>query len=136
MTAGGTVRRLKGAQGQAMVEFIIVLPLIFMLLFLIITAGIGFARYLRITDAAQAAARAAAVARFNVSPEPTDPCAAAQARAQEAVGGLSIDPPSCSGTGTIGSPFTVSVTHHYAVNFPFFSPVTFDITSEATSRLQ
>jgi Flp pilus assembly protein TadG len=119
-----------------MVEFVIVLPLIFMLLFLIITAGVGFARYLRITDAAQAGARAAAVARFNVPPEPTDPCDAAQARAQEAVGGLSIDAPTCSGAGTVGSPFTVTVTHHYGVSFPFLPSVTFDITSTATSRLQ
>lgn len=119
-----------------MVEFVIVLPLIFMLLFLIITAGVGFARYLRITDAAQAGARAASVARFNVPPDSTDPCTTAQDRAQESVGGLSIDPPTCSGPGTVGSPFTVTVTHHYAVHFPFLPSVTFDITSEATSRLQ
>jgi Flp pilus assembly protein TadG len=136
VNARGAVGRLKDEAGQTFAEFVIVLPLLFMLLFLIITAGIGFSRYLRITDAAQAGARAASVARFNVPPNSTDPCIAAQARAQEAVGGLSIDPPTCSAAGATGDPFTVTVTHHYAVNFPFFTPVTFDITSEATARLQ
>jgi hypothetical protein len=58
------VNRLKGESGQAMVEFVIVLPLLFALIFLLVYAGIGFNRQLIVTDAARVGARAGAVARF------------------------------------------------------------------------
>ena len=46
-------RRLSNERGQAIVEFVIVLPLLFALVLLIAYAGIAFVRYLNVTDAAQ-----------------------------------------------------------------------------------
>jgi hypothetical protein len=139
VNARGAVGRLKDEAGQTFAEFVIVVPMMLMIFYMIITAGVGFSRYLRITDAAQVGARAAAVARFNVPPESTDPCTFARERAMESVGGLASKiTVSCSAAGPVGTPFTVTVTHVYTVKWPFFDrPVyTFDITSEATSRLQ
>src|SRR5262245_31920742 len=75
-----------------MVEFIIVLPIMLFLIFMIAYAGIGFERYARVTNAARVAARAAAVARF----QGLDPCVAAENAADSALDGLTLDsPPQC-----------------------------------------
>ncbi len=78
VTRRSMVHRLSSERGQALVELVIALPLIFGLVFLIAYAGVGFNRYLQVTDAARIGARAAAVARFNSSPQlSSDPCTAA-----------------------------------------------------------
>ena len=69
------LRKLERSEGQAMLEFVLVLPLIVTLVFVLIQMGLTFNSYLRVTDAARVAARAAAVARFNGQ----QPCVAAQA---------------------------------------------------------
>jgi len=81
-------KRLNNDRGQAMVEFVIVLPLMLLLLFFIAYAGIGFQRYSQVTNAARVAARAAAVARFDGN----DMCTAAQDAAEGAMNGVSMDP--------------------------------------------
>jgi hypothetical protein len=81
-------KRLRDDRGQAMVEFVIVLPIMLVLIFFIAYAGIGFQRYSQVTNAARVAARAAAVARF----DGVDMCAAAQAAADDAMNGVSMDP--------------------------------------------
>jgi Flp pilus assembly protein TadG len=60
-----------------MVEFVIVLPIMLFLVFMIAFAGIGFERYLRVSNAARVAAREAALARFYGPP--CDPGAARDA---------------------------------------------------------
>ena len=72
-----------------MVEFVIVLPFMLFLIFMIAYAGIGFERYSRVTNAARVAARAAAVARFDGK----DPCVAAQDAANYALHGLALTVP-------------------------------------------
>jgi Flp pilus assembly protein TadG len=56
-------------QGQTMVEFALVLPVICLLLFGVIQFGILYKDYVTITDAARAGARKAAVSRLESSPE-------------------------------------------------------------------
>jgi TadE-like protein len=60
-----TLSRLKRQDGQAFVEFVIVLPLLVMLVFGIAQFGVAFHNYLSITDAARVGARVAAVNRTN-----------------------------------------------------------------------
>jgi hypothetical protein len=135
MTARGMVNRLRGESGQAMVEFVIVLPFLFALIFLLVYAGIGFNRQLIVTDAARVGARAGAVARFE-NPE-TTPCAAATQAATNLVGSLPItvgcDFP--SGTQT-GDPFQFTVTYLLDVRLPLLSLSDINISSSATERLE
>ena len=55
--------RFHREDGQAIVEFAIVLPLLVLLVFGIAQFGLAFRNYLAITDAARVAARAVAVKR-------------------------------------------------------------------------
>ena len=65
--------------GQALVEFVIVLPILVMLFFGIWQFGVAFHNYLAITDAARVGARAAAVKRTS------NPCGAATTAIQNTV---------------------------------------------------
>ena len=71
--------RLRRDDGQAFVEFAIVLPLLVMLVLGICQFGLAFHNYLSITDAARVGARAAAVNRT------TGACAAARTAIQNTV---------------------------------------------------
>ena len=63
-------RRLtSNEQGQTMVEFALVLPILCLLLFGVIQFGILYNNYVTVTDATRAGARKAAVSRLESSPE-------------------------------------------------------------------
>src|SRR5262249_10850117 len=102
--------------------------------FIIAWSGMALVRYLQITNAAQAGARAAVVARFDPNPLTNDPCQTATAAAQKSVGGLSITV-TCSSYDGPGQPYTVQVTHHFDLQlFSIFPAPSFDMTSKATDR--
>src|SRR6476646_6114762 len=127
--------RLVDDRGQAMVEFIIVLPVMLFLIFMIAYAGIGFERYARVTNAARVAARAAAVARF----QGIDPCDAAQTAADNALNGLTLDgPPTCVPSSSQPGEM-ITVTLHYTLpDIPIVSGIfgTTTVTGEATERME
>jgi Flp pilus assembly protein TadG len=125
------VETLRTERGQALVEFVIVLPLIFALIFLVVYAGIGFNRHLLVTDAARVAARAGAVARFDAR----EPCEAARDAAANSVGGLSIDV-TCASSGLPGDPFSVTVRHVLDIRLPLLPLEDVDLESTATERLE
>jgi Flp pilus assembly protein TadG len=54
--------------GQALVEFALVLPLLALVLFGVIQFGIAFNNYVTLTDAVRAGARTASVSRFSSAP--------------------------------------------------------------------
>jgi Flp pilus assembly protein TadG len=58
-------------QGQATVEFAVVLPILAFLLFAIMQFGIVFNNYITLTDAVRAGARTGAVSRTATSPSTT-----------------------------------------------------------------
>ena len=62
---------IKSEQGQTMVEFAIVAPILLMLILGIIQLGVLFNNYITLTDAARAGARQAAVGRSLPAPEST-----------------------------------------------------------------
>ena len=140
MTARCVVHRLRSERGQALVEFVIVLPLMFALIFLIAYAGVAFNRYLNVTDAAGVGARAAAVARFNPDPVLSDPCAAATQAANTAMGGLTVVVSCSPPGGQPGDPFSVTVTYTLqSLPFQFFDFIPLadiDVTSTVTERLE
>jgi Flp pilus assembly protein TadG len=125
-------RRLRGSEGQAIVEFVIVLPLVVTLVFVLVQFGLIFNDYLRVTDAARVAARAAAVARFDGT---DDPCTAARAAVAAAQSDFGFQ---CSTTGVPGDPVTITVTHPWSVSLPLLSltPASGDLKSAATERVE
>jgi hypothetical protein len=127
--------RLRRADGQAFVEFVIVLPILVLLLLGIAQFGLAFHNYLSITDATRVGARAAAVKRA----DPDGPCAAAQAKIEEDLGDKwsEISKFECTtpeGTDP-GDPIKISVEYPYAIGLPGFS-ASGDLTAIATERLE
>jgi Flp pilus assembly protein TadG len=128
--------RLSNERGQAMVEFVIVLPLMFALVLLIAYAGIAFVRYLNVTDAAQAGARAATVARFSAE----DPCAAATQAASDAMNGFTISVSCSSPPGPAwqtGDQISVTVDYSLSgVDFLWLHVGSKTVTSTAKGRIE
>ena len=60
--------RTRDDNGQTMVEFILVLPVLLIVLFGIVQFGITFKDYVTLTDAVRAGARTAAVSRNSADP--------------------------------------------------------------------
>jgi hypothetical protein len=127
------LKKLRASDGQAVVEFALVLPLVVILLFSVINFGLIFWRQITITDAARVLAREAAVARFNaVDP----PCAVVTpAHVVEVAGDLAATA-ECDDTSTPGSvTVTVKYTQQIFGPLPFFDP-TLDLESITTERLE
>ena len=63
-----TVRDVRRQEGQAMVEFALVAPLLILILFAVIQFGVIFNDYIALTDATRVGARKAAVSRQEAKP--------------------------------------------------------------------
>jgi Flp pilus assembly protein TadG len=115
-----------------MVEFVIVLPLMLFLIFMIVYAGIGFERYSRVTNAARVAARAAAVARF----DGMDQCVAAQEAANAAMDGLAVSMDLCD-PGSPGETVTVRLSYTLP-DIPLIGSITGPVTvhGKAVERVE
>ncbi len=61
-------RRIKDEQGQTMVEFALVLPLLLVIVFAIFQFGVLYNNYVTLTDATRVGARKAAVSRHSYTP--------------------------------------------------------------------
>jgi Flp pilus assembly protein TadG len=111
MNLKGTI---KNEQGQTMVEFAFVLPILLVMLFGIIQFGIIFNNYVALTDAARAASRKGAVSR-NAS-DPKGDCEATGYAA-----GANLRNPgtdfvlTCDSSWDIGSDVTVTATYPYDI---------------------
>jgi Flp pilus assembly protein TadG len=131
----------KREDGQAMVEFAIVLPVLLMLVLGIIQVGILFNHHLAVTDAVRAGARQAAVSRTLGSSAAA--AAAADARVRSAASGSLSDANvrtalvvTVTSTFAQGSDVTVKATYPYTINI-FGVPVkTGRFTSETTERVE
>jgi Flp pilus assembly protein TadG len=123
--------RLQRQDGQAFVEFAIVLPILALLTFGIVQFGVAFHDYISLTDAARVGARAAAVKRT------TGACDAAKDAIHNTAPNQwsKISTPTCSpvGVGNVGDPFTVSFVYKFEV--PYVG-VNKDLTISATERLE
>jgi Flp pilus assembly protein TadG len=105
--------------GQAAVEFALVLPILCMLLLGIAQFGVAFNHYLTLTDAARAGARQAAVSR----PVAT-PIAATESKVRAAATGLDAtdlvvtvtDPSGTPATWAPGSDVKVTASYPYAID--------------------
>jgi Flp pilus assembly protein TadG len=125
--------RLQRQDGQAFVEFAIVLPLLVLLVFGITQFGLAFRNHLAITDAARVAARAAAVKRTN------NPCGAATTAIQSTVSASQWAQVSsritCTAGPNVGDQVKITIKYPYTIGLPGVS-ATGDLTSSATERLE
>lgn len=127
-------RRLRNSRGQAMVEFVIVLPLVLMLLFGIVQFGTVFNHVETITDAARVGARKAAVSRLEA-----DPVGLAEAAARASAPGLDqsqLQIEVQDDTWTAGSNVTVTVSYPYTIDILGVPVKTGMLTSSTTERVE
>jgi Flp pilus assembly protein TadG len=128
---------IRAEQGQAAVEFALVVPLLLVLLLGIVEFGIAFSHYVTLTDAARVGARKAITVRIGGG-TPTD---AAQA-VRDAAGGLTASDLQVtvvdSDWTTSGSQITVTATYPYSINIPLLgmSIVSGTLTAQAKERLE
>ena len=107
-------RTIKNEQGQTMVEFAFVLPILLVMLFGIMQFGVILNNYVALTDAARAASRKGAVSR-NAS-DPKGDCEATGYAA-----GTNLKNPrtdfvlTCDSSWDIGSDVTVTATYPYDI---------------------
>jgi Flp pilus assembly protein TadG len=125
--------RLRSEDGQALVEFAIVLPLLVLLVFGMAQLGLAFRNYLAITDAARVAARAAAVKRG------AGPCTAANAAIQNTVSASQWSEISsrisCTAGADVGDPITISISYPYAIGLPGIE-ASGEMDASATERME
>jgi len=129
------LRKLKDEGGQALTEFAVVMPLLFIILFAIVEGGITVNNYLRLTDAVRSAARAA-----SISSTQTAAASAATTALSNAAGGLTVKLDSvlpADGTWSSGHPVYVQAETKYAITLPLFGTVlSGTITSHSTQRIE
>jgi Flp pilus assembly protein TadG len=142
-------RRARDENGQAIVEFTLILPIFVALIFIAIGYGITLNNYLRVADIARVAALDGSIARFDsTTPECNGVtahdciCNTATAAATQATDGLVLDGPvGCDVPNTAtGEPLTVTVTvksENAIRSIPFMNLALPDtLTSKATVVLQ
>jgi Flp pilus assembly protein TadG len=127
--------RLRDEEGQGIVEFAFVLPLLLALVLGIVQFGIAFNNYLTITDATRVGARKAAVSRFL-----GDSGAAARTATYSAAPGLDparlvVDVTSTSWT-TPGADVAVTATYPYSIDILGWVIRAGSLTSTTHERLE
>ncbi len=123
----------RNENGQALVEFALVAPLLFLILFGIIQFGIAFMHSVTLTDAVRAGARKAAVSRSAADPT--------QATKNALLGAATdLDPSKVSTTVTStwqsGSTVTVAATYPYQINLLGIVVASGDLHSTTTERVE
>jgi Flp pilus assembly protein TadG len=137
-------RRASGQQGQALVEFALVLPVLMLLIIGIVKLGIVFNNYLTLNDAVRAGARQLAIGRG----QNLDVCAQAINRVKSSASNLdptklqvptpSVSAGSCSpGTSmVIGSDGTVSASYPCDIKIPPFIDISLTCSASTTERVE
>jgi len=131
-------RRAGRTEGQALVEFAMVLPLLALLLFAIIQFGIVYNNYVSLTDAVRAGARKAAVSRQTT--DPTGPVGVTKQAVIDAGSDITI----ASGDITVSTPdgwnpgegVTVTATHPYSINLFGIVVASGNLSSKTTERIE
>jgi Flp pilus assembly protein TadG len=131
-------RKLHNENGQALVEFALVAPILFIILFGIIQFGIAFMHNVALTDAVRAGARKASVSRTA-----TDPVAATSTAVLGAATDLdqtTLAPgihvtPGASGWVAGGS-VTVSADYPYSINIFGIVVASGQLHSATTERIE
>lgn len=129
------LRKLKDESGQAMTEFAIVLPLLFVLIFAIVEGGITINRYLQLTDAVRVGARIASVS--GAQGQAAAQSAATSAMTSSVDGLAGSDVQVTAPAWQSGQPVTVQASVPYAVTLPLFGTIASGrLTSKSIQRIE
>jgi Flp pilus assembly protein TadG len=133
-----SIRPLKKKEdGQALVEFAILLPILLLLLLGILQFGVVFNNYIQVTSAAREGARKAAVSR---SLGVAGATSAARTAAKNASPGLSLTDSQITVTPSNsmaqGSDVTVQVKYPYAIDIIGKVVASGNLTSSTTMRVE
>jgi Flp pilus assembly protein TadG len=120
-------------QGQTLVEFALVLPLIAVLLFGVIQFGITFNNYVTLTDAVRAGARKAAVSRQTGDPVGNATAAVYSSASDLKSANLKV---SVSSDWQPGDPVTVTATYPYTINLLGVVVKSGNLSSKTTERVE
>jgi Flp pilus assembly protein TadG len=119
--------------GQTMVEFALVLPVLVVVLFGIIQFGTAFNNYVSLTDAARAGARVAAVSR-----QASDPVGTTVAKVKASAGDLDATQLGVTVTSDWlrGDDVTVKATYPYSISLLGVVVASGNLTSTTTERVE
>jgi Flp pilus assembly protein TadG len=133
MNAKTPLNRLRRTEGQTLVEFALVLPVLCMLLFGVIQFGIVFNHYLDLTDAVRAGARKAAVSR-----QDTNPVSTATQAVINSAGDITIKSTDVSVTSDWqpGDDVTVEATYPYSISLLGIVVASGNLDSKTTERVE
>lgn len=128
---------LRREEGQAAVEFALVVPMLIALLLGIVQAGVAFNHYLAVTDAARAAARQAIEARVaGVTVSDIQQAAQNAAGSIDLTGRVTVADPTDPTFTHSGSTLTVTVVYPYSINILGIPVTSGDLQSTMTDRLE
>lgn len=129
------MRKLKNESGQAITEFAVVMPLLFILIFGIVEGGLTLNNYLRLTDAVRVGGRAASVQGSLGAPAATSAATSALA---DAAGNLPLQGVDVTASAwQSGQPITVQASTKYSINLPLFGTIlSGTLTSSSTQRIE
>jgi Flp pilus assembly protein TadG len=133
-----TFRSFAADDGQAIVEFAIVLPALMALLLAILQCGVAFSHYVTVTDAARAGGRQAVLMRVG-SVTTSDVTAAVDAAAPDLNPsnlGVSVTDPSDPAFQTSGSTVQVTVTYPYSIDVLGWVVSSGNLSSTIAERLE
>jgi Flp pilus assembly protein TadG len=120
-------------EGQALVEFALVAPILFLILFGIVQFGIAFKHSIALTDAVRTGARKATVSRTLADPQGSTKAAVLGAASD-------LDPAKVNVTVTSswtpGANVTVTATYPYAINILGIVVASGDLHSATTERVE
>ncbi len=130
-------KRFRLQNGQTLVEFAIVIPLLLMVMMAIYQFGVVYNNWVTLTDAARAGARQAAVSRGLA-----DPNGAAVSRVKASATdldqtklGVNVTP--ATGPGwTQGADATVTATYPYSINIMGVVVASGNLTATTTERIE
>ena len=129
------LRKVKREEGQALTEFALVMPLLFVLIFAIVESALTLNSYLQLTDAVRVSARVASVDGSQGS----GLAAADAARAlSDAAGNLSLQNVQVTAARwESGQPVTVQASVPYRITLPLFGTVMSGyLTSRSIQRIE
>lgn len=129
---------LRSENGQAAVEFALVVPVLLLLLLGIIQGGIVYHNYLTVTDAARAASRQAIEARVASVTKADVQQAAWDASPDLNHAAMNVDTidPASPDFSQGGTQVIVTVTYPYSINLLGMVVASGNLTSQMTGRLE
>ena len=129
-----TNRIRKNEEGQTLVEFALVAPILFLILFGIVQYGIAFKNSIALTDAVRSGARQATVSRN--APDPVASTKTAVIKAGSDLDSSKLDVTVTAPPWQPGATVTVTATYPYSINILGIVVASGDLHSSTTERVE